>query len=386
MQTYMIGFTVSRNGREAEIRCPCKESDISRVQDKLEIPYETDTRVKVIGVDSDIEQLSVLEGQETDLDYLNLLARIMDGMDSHEYEQFRMGLYHESFTDLKSIVNVAMTPNRYSIIDPDDLHGSGLDHEFDLRGGIPKSEVDITDYSIIGRQLVDSGKCEKTPYGLLYVNEEIPVDDFFDGLHMPPYFDCQFQAAVSLHNDTDADFIFLPCTDAELQRSAKRLGTSFPYDLKVKIEDTPLHTNDLVYGLMKKADVYTLNQFARLVDRFDEDKKEKFLAILDYVNRTFRDIGGLGSLDAATKIGGILHAFTFYPNALSDYELGHSVINERVFDEDLEEYLDFDRYGGDIRKKENGIFTDDGYIGLNDGNALRQALTQNNDQGMGGIT
>ena len=61
MQAYMIGFMVSRNGRESEIKCPCSEDDIVRVQKELEVPFTTDTRVKVLGVDSDIEQLSVLE-------------------------------------------------------------------------------------------------------------------------------------------------------------------------------------------------------------------------------------------------------------------------------------------------------------------------------------
>lgn len=53
----MIGFAVSRNGLTSEIKCPCDEEDISRVQDDLDIPYDTDTRVTVVGVDSDIEQL-----------------------------------------------------------------------------------------------------------------------------------------------------------------------------------------------------------------------------------------------------------------------------------------------------------------------------------------
>ena len=91
MKGYMIGFAVSRNGLTSEIKCPCDEKDISRVQDDLDIPYNTDTRVTVVGVDSDIEQLSVLEGQEIDLDFLNLLGRLMYGMDVGEYEQFRIG-------------------------------------------------------------------------------------------------------------------------------------------------------------------------------------------------------------------------------------------------------------------------------------------------------
>ena len=378
----MIGFTVTRNGRKADIRFPCLEKDIRRVQNELEIPYETDTRVKILAVDSDIEQLSALEGQESDLDYLNLLGRLMYGMDEHEYSQFRMGLYHETVFDLKDMINIALVPGRYSII-TDDLHESGLDHEMDVRGGIPTSEVDITDYSIVAKKLLDSGKCEKTPYGTLYVNEEIPIEEFFDGKHLPPYFDRQFQVACFLENDTDKDFLMLPCTDAELLRSAKRLGTSFPYDLKVSIEDFSDHNNELTARLIRNADIYTLNRYATLVDGFDEDEKEKFKAVLSYVDRVFKDLGGLGSLSAATKIGSALDAFTYYPNAMCDDELGMSLLEEHDVPEELWEYFDSESYGEDFRADERGDFSADGYVGINDSQALRNAMNQN--QGMGGI-
>lgn len=199
----MIGFAVSRNGLTSEIKCPCDEEDISRVQDDLDIPYDTDTRVTVVGVDSDIEQLSILEGQEVDLDFLNLLGRLMDGMMADEYEQFRVGLYHEGFTDLRNIINVTQSLGRYSIIDPNDLRQSGLDHELNLRGGIPTDEIEKTDYAAVAQKLIDSGECEKTPYGLLHVNKEVPVSDYFDGRHMPAYYDRDFQIACSLSNGTD---------------------------------------------------------------------------------------------------------------------------------------------------------------------------------------
>ena len=381
----MIKFVVTRNGQEADIRFPCEEKDIRRVQDKLGIPYETDTRVKVLAVDSDIEQLSVLEGQTADMDFLNLLGRLMYGMDKHEYDQFRMGLYHESTSELKDIINISQVPNRYSIIDTDNLYTSGLNHEFDLRGGIPRFEVDETDYEPIARALIDSGRCEDTPYGKLFVNEEIPIEEFFDGVHMPPYFDRQFQIACFLDNGTDRDFMMLPCTDEELQRSAKRLGTSFPYDLKVQIEDFSDHNNELIAKLIKKADVYTLNTYAHIVDRFDDDEMDKFINVLSYVDSSFRETGGLGSLSAANRIGSNIEAFSFYPNVMCDDDLGMTLLEEHDVPEELWEYFDTERYGEDIRYEENGQFTENGYVGICDHQLLRQCLTQNQNQGMGGM-
>lgn len=372
---------VSRNGREADIQFPCGEKDIRRVQTRLEIPYETDTRVKVIAVDSDISELSVLEGQNEDLDFLNLLGRLMYGMDEHEYKQFRIGLYHERPSNLKEIINISQVVNRYSII-TDDLYDSGLDHEMDVRGGIPTSEVDITDYSIAAQKLLDSGKCLDTPYGTLYVNDEIPIEEFFDGQHMPAYFDRQFQIACFLKNDTDRDFLMLPCTDAEIQRAGKRLNSAFPYDLDVQIEDI-FHTNSIVSRLAKQADICTLNEYARLMNGLDEDETDKFETVLYFINREYKAAGGIRTLSDAIKLGGVLGAFTFYPNAMCDDDLGMTLLEEHDIPEELWGYFDSERYGEVFRNEESGQFTENGYIGINDSMAIRKCLYQ--DQGMGGI-
>ena len=375
----MIKFVVTRNGQEADIRFPCEEKDIRRVQGKLGIPYETDTRVKVLAVDSDIEQLSVLEGQTADMDFLNLLGRLMCGMDKHEYDQFRMGLYHESPAELKDIVNISRAVNRYSII-TDDLYESGLDHELDVRGGIPTSEVDITDYTVSAKKLLDSGKCMDTPYGKLYVNEEIPIEAFFDGVHMPPYIDRQFQVACFLDNSADRDFLMLPCTDAELLRSARRLGTSFPYDLKVQIEDFTNYNDPLISRLVTGADIYTLNRYACITDRFDEDDMEKYLTAIGYVDRYF---GGVRDLRNAVDIGERLDSFSFYPNAMSYEELGRSLLDEQDVPEELHGYFDTGKYGEDYLGEQAGRFTENGYIGIRDYDAVRPLLQQTG--GMGGI-
>ena len=379
MKGYMIGFAVSRNGLTSEIKCPCDEEDISRVQDDLDIPYDTDTRVTVVGVDSDIEQLSILEGQEVDLDFLNLLGRLMDGMMGDEYEQFRVGLYHEGFTDLRNIINVTQSLGRYSLIDPNDLRQSGMDHELNLRGGIPTDEIEKTDYAAVAQKLIDSGECEKTPYGLLHVNKEVPVSDYFDGRHMPAYYDRDFQIACSLSNGADEEFVFLPCSSAELMRAARRLGTSFPYDLNVTIEDTNFK-NDELMKLPDGSDINTMNGFARLLDRFGEGDIEKFLAVLDYVDKYF---GGTGDLRNVVRIGDNIHAFTFYPNAMGYEELGWTLLEEQDVPEDLYKYFNAEAYGEDYLGEQAGRFTERGYVGINDYPRIKNCLRMTD--GMGGM-
>ena len=379
MKTYMIGFSVSRNGLTSEIKCPCDEEEIRHVQDELDIPYDTDTSVTVIGVDSDIEQLSVLEGQTVDLDFLNLLGRLMDGMDCGEYEQFRIGLYHECFTDLRDIINTTQSVGRYSIIDPNNLRESGIDHEINLRGGVPAAEIDKRDFAAVAQGLIDSGKCEKTPYGLLHVNKEVPLADFFDGKHMPAYYDRAYKFACFLNNDTGEEFVFLPCSNVELLRAAKRLGSAFPYDLEVTIEDTTLKNKELM-RLTNGADINTLNSFAKILDRFGEGDIEKLLAVLDYVDKYF---GGIGDLRNVVRIGDNIHAFTFYPNAMGYEELGWTLLEEQDIPEELHKYFNAEVYGEDYLGEQAGRFTERGYVGINDYPRIKNCLRMTD--GMGGM-
>ena len=101
------------------------------------------------------------------------------------------------------------------------------------------------------------------------------------------------------------------------------------------------------------------------------------------MNRSFLDLGGLGSLSAAVKLGTALEAFTYYPNAMDDEELGMTLLEEHDVPEKLWQYFDSESYGEDFRKEERGDFSDSGYVGINDYQLLRQCMTQN--QGMGGM-
>ena len=182
---------------------------------------------------------------------------------------------------------------------------------------------------------------------------------------------------------SDRDFLMLPCTDAELQRSAMRLGAGSPHDPGVKVVDFNDHNSDLVARLIKHADIWSLNGYAALVDGFDADEKDKFMAVLSYADRSYKEVGGLGTLSAAVKIGGVLDVFTWYPNVMGDRELGATILEEREIPEDLWDYFDVERCGGDFRADENGDYSSDGYVGIDDSRVLRNAMSQN--QGMGGI-
>ena len=177
----------------------------------------------------------------------------------------------------------------------------------------------------------------------------------------------------------DTDFVFLPCSDEELQRSARRLNTSFPYDLSVTIDDTSFR-NDEAMKWIRDEDVFTLNRYAQLLDGLGDEETDRFLSAVDFANQY---LGGVNDLQTAVKIGTSLHAFTLYPNVMCDEDLGATLLGEYDVPEELWEFIDKERLGKHFRENESGRYTDKGYVGVNDWSAIRQYLKPK--EGMGGI-
>ena len=48
-------------------------------------------------------------------------------------------------------------------------------------------EMTSTDFAKIGKELMASGKGITTPYGVLFVNEDIPFEPMYDGRHFPAF-------------------------------------------------------------------------------------------------------------------------------------------------------------------------------------------------------
>ena len=380
----MITFTVSRNGNKAKFRVPCKEDDIRDVQSQLEIPYDTDTRVYIDGVDSNAPELCILEGQNGNLDFMNLLGRVMYGMDCGEFEQFRAGLFVEEPGDITEIINLAQSVDRYSLIKEDDLRESGLNHEMNLRGAIPKAEIEKTDYVAIAQKLIDSGECEDTPYGKVYVNKDHPISEFFDGKHMPAYYDRHCQYAVTLRNENgDEDCMFLPCTRAELMRAAARLHTAFPNDLTYEIDDTELE-DERLGQYMEGADIQTLNEYAGLIDNMDSEETEKFIAVVDYCQQYFK---GADNPRNILKICKNLDSFSYVSGIDNCRDLGDYLIAESGdynYDADLDNYYNYEAFGEDYLGEQAGRFTEHGYVGINDWETVQHYLSSDAME-MGGM-
>lgn len=111
--------------------------------------------------------------------------------------------------------------------------------------------------------------------------------------------------------------------------------------------------------------LFMLNFLAHKLAKMDCGK-EQFEAMLEFGKNT-------GSAEELINLADNADCFYFMPKVTNDYQLGYEyAVNSGLFAEELKsigtlaDYIDYEAYGRGIRLKDNGIYTEGGYILLKD--------------------
>lgn len=225
----MIKATIQNGSRRTKIRFPCSEKELSEKLGEIGVNPE---HLSPVGTVFEIEpsELSVLKGCEVSLDALNYLGKRLDGISGAEQKQFLAVLSCgelEMGKDLKNIINLTFNLPQFTLIeDADNLEHAGLTHILNIRGGVPTSELEDREWlAEEGRKLLSSGKGFDTKYGKLFVNEEVPFEELFNGTTFPAYYYVsETKAAVEICCNGLTELVELPCEDIAIKKAIFRLG------------------------------------------------------------------------------------------------------------------------------------------------------------------
>ncbi len=191
IQNSSVAFSAERIMRAQEITFPCTETELLKRLGEIGMnPEHLAPMATVIEIEP--TELSILEDCDISLDALNYLGKRLDGMDEREYKQFLAALSCPKISEgwgLKNIINLTDNLARYTLIeDTDDLERVGLIHMLNVRGGLSESEYTNSEWlAAEGAKLLESGKGIDTEYGKLFINEDIPFEENFNGTTLPPY-------------------------------------------------------------------------------------------------------------------------------------------------------------------------------------------------------
>ena len=346
---------------------------------------------KVEEIQEGLPILKRLEKVAANIDELDFLAKRLDSFDYIEAAQFQAMAVKTGIFDMKDLINLTFCCQQATVItDFSDLEAIGRHHLVSINGGCLSSELADTDLRMTALKLILSKDGTVTPYGVVYDNG-LKLEEVYDGCHLPGYHYEQDMLAVGISSRTEPEntskitWLYLPCTQLQIERGMLRSGISDPDDMSIWYEDSQLPKEVENALEFKRENLYELNDLAAAIMKLAPADRKKLEAAVK-----------LAEPECASQIRHLtenLDQFEFAPGAKTPEEYGRYMIQESghfEYDENLEQYYDYAKYAEQRMAEEYGAFSDYGYIAYKGFISLEELMAGNQseriDFQMGGIT
>ena len=356
----------------------------------LEIGDALKTDCKVEKIDSFYDVLKRTEMLTVNVEELNYLAKRLESFDSGEAAQFLAMAHKLELFELKDLINLTFCCQQATVItDFSDLAAIGRDHYMNLHGGCASvDELNALDGKEIARQLIENGGGTITPYGVVYDNG-MKLKPVYDGRFFPCYYyePNVITVAVTSKNELEdtkhITWLFLPMVQEELDRTLLRGGITDPTDARLRLEDSQLPNEVDVLLDIEYETLSDLNELAAATDGLSKADMEKLGAVVM-----------LAEPKSAAQIKNLVEhfdLFDFAPGAHSPTEYGKYMIQQSGhfdYDENLDAFYDYEKYGTERMNAEDGMFTDRGYIAYKGYISMEEVMngSQSSHMVMGGLS
>ncbi|MFR8917159.1 MAG: antirestriction protein ArdA [Oscillospiraceae bacterium] len=355
----------------------------------LEIGDAVKADCKVEEVDSFYTVLKRVEMLTVNVEELSYLAKRLDSFDTGEAAQFQAMAHKLELFELKDLINLTFCCQQATVIaDFSDLAAIGRNHYMNLYGGSASvDELNTLDGKETAWQLIESGSGTITPYGVVYDNG-MKLEQVYDGRFFPCYYYEPNAITVAVASKAEPEdtehitWLYLPMEREEIDRVLLRGGITDPADVRLRLEDSQLPNEVDVLLDMEYETIPDLNELAEATDGLSKADMEKLGAVVM-----------LAEPKSAAQIKNLaesLDLFDFAPDAHTPEEYGKYMIRQSGhfdYDENLDEFYDYEKYGLQRMGEEAGMFTDRGYIAYKGYIRLTEIMdgSQSGHMEMGGI-
>ena len=328
-------------------------------------PVNQDCKVDVI--DSHYSVLGTLEGTRVNVDQLDYLAKRLDGFCSGEDSQFQAMAHKMKMTDIEDFINLTYCCQQATVItDFSDLEAVGRSHYMNLHGGSARmEELESLDGEETAYLLIDGGGETVTPYGVVYDNG-MKLEQVYNGRQLPAYlYDSSLMVLEvtpkrGLAEDDSPEYLYLPASERQIERTLLRVGINAPHDAQAQLDSDELPervAKALNLDHLSGNDIPALNRMCQAMQPLSEADMEKLNAVVL--------IAEPGNMMAVQQLAENLDQFDFIPGIHTPEEYGKHMIRESghfEYDENLEGFYDYRRYGEQRIRQEGGQFTECGYV------------------------
>ena len=356
----------------------------------LEIGDAVKADCKMEKIDSFYTVLKRTEMLTVNVEELNYLAKRLDSFDTGEAAQFQAMAHKLELFELKDLINLTFCCQQATVItDFSDLDAVGRDHYMNLHGGSASvDELNALDGEELAQRLIENGGGTITPYGVAYDNG-MELEQIFDGRFFPCYYYEPNAITVAVTSKSELEdtehitWLFLPMEREEIDRALLRGGITDPADVRLRLEDSQLPNKVDVLLDMERENLSDLNALAQAADSLSDSDMNKLGAVVM-----------LAKPKSAAQIKNLaenLDLFDFAPDAHSPAEYGKYMIQQSGhfdYDENLDAFYDYEKYGTERMNAEDGMFTDRGYIAYKGYISMEEVMNggQSSHMVMGGLS
>ena len=356
----------------------------------LEIGDAVKANCKVEKIDSFYTVLKRVEMLTVNVEELNYLAKRLDSFDTGEAAQFQAMAHKLELFELKDLINLTFCCQQATVItDFSDLAAVGRDHYMNLHGGSASvDELNKLDGEETARRLIENGGGTITPYGVVYDNG-MKLEQIYDGRLFPCYYYEPNAITVAVTSKAEPEdtehitWLFLPMVQEELDRALLRGGITDPSEIRLSLEDSWLPHEVLDLLDMDHVDISELNALVQALDEFSDMSIRKYAAAAVMARPH--------TTEQAKHLAENLDLFDFAPSASTPEEYGKYMIQQSgrfEYDENLDAFYDYEKYGTERMNAEDGMFTDRGYIAYKGYYSMEEVMngSQSSRMEMGGLS
>ena len=356
----------------------------------LEIGDAVRADCKVEKIDGFYTVLKRTEMLTVNVEELNYLAKRLDGFDTGEAEQFQAMAHKLELFELKDLINLSFCCQQVTVItDFSDLDAVGRDHYMNLHGGSARvDELEALDGEETARLLIGNGSGTITPYGVVYDNG-MQMKLLYDGQFFPCYYYEPNPITVAVTAKSDPEdtehitWLYLPMAQEEIDRALQRAGITDPADVRLRMEDTQLPDEVDVLLDMEQESLADLNALAQAADALSTDDMKKLGAVVTMAKPQ--------NAEQVKNLAENLDLFDFAPGAHTPEDYGKYMIRQSGrfdYDENLDAFYDYEKYGTERMNEEDGMFTDRGYIAYKGYISMEEVMngSQSSHMEMGGLS
>ncbi|MEY8387588.1 hypothetical protein AALC17_09890 [Oscillospiraceae bacterium 38-13] len=210
-------------------------------------------------------------------------------------------------------------------------------------------------------QLIDGGGGVITPYGVVYDNG-MKLEPAYNGHQFPSYlYDhsllvLEITPKRCLVEGSNPEYLYLPASKHQIERTLLRVGITTLHDAAIRIDwdELPEMVVDaLELDHLSGDDLPALNRMCQSIEPLKDADMEKLNAVVLFAEA--------GDMMAVRQLAENLDQFDFVPGLQTPEEYGRHMIRESGhfdYDENLEGFYDYRRYGEQQIQQEGGQFNE----------------------------